>query len=88
MKESGSKDLAKKDSGTKDVGPKKIDFGTGEAKATPAPSSVSCKREDSAKCYPEYESFNRGADPDAHALNISAKHNGGTGSLPSPQDGM
>lgn len=97
--EYGSHDLAPKDSGTKDVGPRKIDFGEGTAKATPAPSNPACKRADSEGCYSEYANRNSDSktplsqpsvyNTGALAMDISAKDNGGAnGDPPSPQGGM
>lgn len=94
-KEYGNKKLAPKDSGTKDSGAKKIDFGTGSAKDTPAPSSAAYKRADSESCYSEFANRNSGASAPAPQsdtaraggleLNVSAKHNGGQKSDGAPQ---
>lgn len=76
--ESGSHDLAPKDPGTKDCYPTQIDFGTGKAKSTPAPSGEpKCKQADSKPAFGEYESFNKGGNPSGEAMDISSKHNGG-----------
>lgn len=87
-KDTGSHDLAKKDPGTNDVGPRKIDFGEGKASPTPAPASdPSSKRPDSESCYSEFA--NRNSDkqaPPSQAsyyntgpleCNVSSKDNGG-----------
>lgn len=98
-KEPGSHDLAPKDSGTKDVGARKIDFGEGPAKATPAPGSMSSKRPDSERCYSEFAARNSGSEAPASQpsvyntgkleMDISAKDNGSPkADPPSPQDGM
>lgn len=74
MKESGSHSLASKDAGTKDVGAKAIDFGCRSEHTNP--SSIKTGRQDSERCYSEYESANRGV-PTEQAMKISAKDNGG-----------
>jgi hypothetical protein len=86
MKDSGEGSQGlKKESRIDDVGAKKIDFGTGEAKATPAPKSASRKRPDSEPCYPEFENPGNSS----HAMRISSKDNGGPTSGPSgSQSGM
>lgn len=85
MKDSGSHDLAPKDSGTKDVGARAIDFGTGEASSFPKDYSEG--RQDAEGCYSEFSSRNKTGEgapsqpsvynTGALVMKISAKDNGG-----------
>lgn len=86
-KDTGSHDLAPKDSGTEDVGARAIDFGTGEASGFP--KDYSAGRPDAEACYSEFGARNGDSDvplsqPSVYntgglCMNISSKDNGGSG---------
>lgn len=89
MNEYGSHDNAPKDPGTKDFGPRKIDFGEGQAFPTPAPESPARKRADSEAAYSEFAQRNSDrptplSQPSYYKTgplesNVSSKDNGGDG---------